>query len=212
MHPILYSFRRCPYAIRARLAIKYCGIEVKLREVVLSNKPAEMIAVSSKGTVPILVLPDGTVLDESMDIIHWALSINDPDNWLQDNDEISQKTDSLININDNFFKDNLDHYKYASRFPEFSEEHYRTQGEDFLQNLENLLKQSRCLLANHITLADIAIFPFIRQFAFVDKDWFDKSRYTNLKPWLNNMLETELFKEIMKKYPPWVAGSEGVKF
>ena len=212
MHTILYSFRRCPYAIRARLAIKYCGIEVKLREVVLSNKPAEMIAVSSKGTVPILVLPDGTVIDESMDIIHWALSINDPDNWLQDNDEISQKTNSLININDNSFKDNLDHYKYASRFPEFSEEHYRTQGEDFLQNLENLLKQSRCLLANHITLADIAIFPFIRQFAFVDKDWFDKSRYTNLKPWLNNILETELFKEIMKKYPPWVAGSEGVKF
>ena len=212
MLPILYSFRRCPYAIRARLAIKHSATGVELREVVLADKPAEMLSASPKGTVPVLILSDGSILDESLDIIHWALSINNPENWLPENSYLLQKANELITTNDEVFKIHLDHYKYASRFPEFSAEYYRTQGEEFLQDLENLLEKSRCLLADHITLADIAIFPFIRQFVFVDKDWFDQSQYTNLKIWLNNMLEMKLFKDIMKKYPQWVTGSEGVKF
>ncbi len=212
MLPILYSFRRCPYAIRARLAIKYSATGVELREVVLADKPAEMLSASPKGTVPVLILSDGSILDESLDIIHWALSINNPENWLPENSYLLQKANELITTNDEVFKIHLDHYKYACRFPEFSAEYYRTQGEEFLQDLENLLEKSRCLLADHITLADIAIFPFIRQFVFVDKDWFDQSQYTNLNLWLNNMLEMKLFKDIMKKYPQWVPGNEGVEF
>ena len=212
MLPILYSFRRCPYAIRARLAIKYSGIPVELREVILADKPSEMLSISPKATVPVLLLPDGTVIDESLDIIHWALSIHDTKDWLPENIDLLNRTNKLIAINDGEFKDHLDHFKYASRFPEFSAEHYRGQGENFLCDLENLLGKSECLFSNRITLADIAIFPFIRQFAFVDKDWFDQSQYTNLKTWLNNMLEMELFKEVMKKYPQWTTGSEGVKF
>lgn len=212
MLPILYSFRRCPYAIRARLALKYSAITVELREVVLADKPAEMLIASPKATVPVLISPDGSVLDESLDIIHWVLSINDPEGWLPENSNLLQKTNDLITINDEIFKGHLDHYKYASRFPEFSSEYYRTQGEKFLQDLENLLEKSIYLISNRITIADIAIFPFIRQFAFVDKDWFDHSRHTKLKKWLDSMLEMELFKEVMKKYPQWVTGSKGIEF
>lgn len=212
MHPVLYSFRRCPYAIRARLAIKYSGISVELREVLLAQKPAEMLAASPKGTVPVLILTDGTVIDESYDIIRWALDINDPENWLPKDETILKKTISLIDKNDDSFKKNLDHYKYSVRFPEFSAEQYRAEGEIFLGELDNFLEKSSHLMGNQITMADIAIFPFIRQFAFVDKDWFDQSPYTKLKTWLNHMLELELFKEGMKKYPQWTAGNKGVEF
>ncbi len=212
MLPVLYSFRRCPYAIRARLALKQSAIKVELREVILANKPSEMLLASPKATVPVLVLADGSVMDESLDIIHWALSSNDTDNWLPDNNNSSQEVNELITVNDGTFKEHLDHYKYANRFPEFTVEHYRKQGEEFLQHLEQLLAESSYLISNHITIADIAIFPFIRQFAFVDKDWFDQSQYKNLSLWLNNMLEMELFKEVMKKYPQWAAGNESVEF
>ena len=212
MLPILYSFRRCPYAIRARLALKYCLIKVELREVILSNKPSEMLKASPKGTVPVLLPPDGSVIDESLDIIHWALAINDPENWLPQDSKALRTTNTLITINDGTFKDYLDHYKYANRFPEFTAEYYRKKGEEFLQQLDDLLDDSSHLLTNHITLADIVIFPFIRQFAFVDKVWFDQSRYGNLQKWLNGMLDMELFNDAMKKYPPWVSGSKGVEF
>jgi glutathione S-transferase len=212
MLPILYSFRRCPYAIRARLAIKHCGITVELREVILSDKPEEMMTASPKGTVPVLILPDGSVIDESMDIIHWALSVNDPENWLPDNNELIRNTDNLININDGSFKENLDHYKYANRYPEFSAKEYRSQAEKFIQALEGLLKNSNYLIGKRITLTDIAIFPFVRQFAFVDKNWFDNTEYKELQLWLENMLNMELFASVMKKYPKWVSGSDGIEF
>jgi len=212
MLPVLYSFRRCPYAIRARMAIKYCGITVELREVVLSSKPAEMMAASPKGTVPVLILPDGSVIDESMDIIHWALSINDPKNWRPDDSELLNQTNNLISMNDDSFKDKLDHYKYANRYPELSAEEHRSQAENFLQQLENLLERNDYLINKQISMADIAIFPFIRQFAFVDKKWFDQSQYKNLQSWLEKILGMELFTEVMKKYPQWGSESKGVIF
>ena len=212
MLPILYSFRRCPYAIRARMAIKYSGIAVELREVVLSSKPEQMLAASPKGTVPVLILPDGSIIDESVDIIHWALSINDPENWRPENDGLLQQSIDLISMNDDSFKDNLDHYKYANRYPEFPAEQYRDQAETFLQQLEILLEKNNYLFDEQTTIADIAIFPFIRQFAFVDKNWFDQSPYKNLQSWLEKMLGMELFTEIMNKYPQWDSKSKGVIF
>jgi len=212
MLPILYSFRRCPYAIRARMAIKYCGISVELREVILSSKPDEMIAASPKGTVPVLILPDGTVIDESYDIMCWGLAINDPENWLPGNEILRQKMDELIGINDGAFKEHLDKYKYAARFPEHSAEYYRQQAEGQLQMLENLLGESSFLLGNNMTMADVAIFPFIRQFAFVDKNWFDQCQYKQLQTWLEKILNMQLFLDVMKKYPQWHQGDEIIKF
>ena len=212
MLPILYSFRRCPYAIRARMVIKHCGIVVELREVILSDKPAEMLAASPKGTVPILILPDGTVIDESYDIMNWVLAINDPDKWFPESETLHQKMNSLIETNDGSFKEYLDKYKYAARFPEYSAEDYRQQAEGQLQILENLLGKSGFLLGDHMTMADIAIFPFIRQFAFVDKTWFDQSQYKHLQEWLEKILNMDIFTGVMKKYPQWVSGSNGEEF
>jgi len=203
MYPVLYSFRRCPYAIRARLALHYSGIETELREVVLTHKPAEMMECSPKGTVPVLVLPDGTVLDESLDIMYWALMQNDPDSWLISNSSLKQQTIELINENDFHFKTLLDEYKYSDRCREHPADWYRDQASHFLQQLENLLLDNRYLLADHITLADMAVFPFIRQFASVDKDWFSKCKYINLRTWLAGLLEMQLFLYVMQKHPQW---------
>ena len=201
--PILYSFRRCPYAIRARLAIKVSALDVELREIKLSNKPEEMLACSPKGTVPVLILPNGTVIDESKDIMEWALNQSDPNNWLTDDVAIQQEAERLIDYNDNEFKKYLDLYKYADRYPEYSVEYYRQHGEVFLEKLECKLNKTKFILKDDITIVDMAIFPFIRQFAFVDKNWFDKLHYNKLKNWLEYLLETSLFNDIMKKYPLW---------
>lgn len=206
--PILYSFRRCPYAIRARLAIKISNTPVELREVKLSNKPAQMLACSEKGTVPVLHLPDNSVIDESLDIMRWALSQNDPNNWLDGSAQEKSKIDHLIDINDNDFKQHLDHYKYFDRYPEHSMEFYRAQAEDFLKILENNLTHTKNLIKDTVSLADIAIFPFIRQFAYVDKDWFDQSEYKKLRNWLNNFLKSPLFDEAMTKFSPWNEGND----
>tara|TARA_Y100001936_G_C15873291_1_gene558896 strand:- start:250 stop:840 length:591 start_codon:yes stop_codon:yes gene_type:complete len=187
--------------MRSRMAIKKSGVICELREVSLNNKPDAMIAISPKGTVPILQLSDGTILDESLDIMHWALSIKDPDYWLEEIDEAK----ILITELDNNFKKALDKYKYCVRYPEHSQIHYRELGEKFLRKLEdNLIKNHGKGLCNtRITLIDIAVFPFIRQFAFVDKSWFDKTPYTLLKKWLINHLDSHLFLSIMVKNPPW---------
>ena len=211
MYPILYSFRRCPYAIRARLALRYCGIQVALREVILADKPVAMLEKSAKGTVPVLVLDGGDVIDESLDIMLWALLKNDPDNWqVADKGDtgLSQLANELIEINDGYFKQHLDHYKYADRFPEFSREHYRNQAEVFLQKLEVLLEQHQYLICNQVSYVDMALFPFIRQFAFVDKGWFDHSSYKQLQLWLDNCLMLPLFADIMQKYPQWNEGDD----
>lgn len=210
--PIFYSFRRCPYAIRARLAIKISNTPVELREVKLSDKPAQMLASSKKGTVPVLHLPDNSVIDESLDIMRWALSQNDPNNWLSGSTQEISETAHLIDINDNSFKQQLDHYKYFDRYPEHSMEYYREQAEDFLKILENNLTHTKYLIKDTVSLADVAIFPFIRQFAYVDKDWFDQSEYKKLSNWLNSLLNSKLFDEVMMKFLPWTEGDEAQMF
>ena len=196
MKPVLYTFRRCPYAMRARMAISYAGIDVDQREIALKNKPQAMLAVSSKGTVPVLILADETVIDESLDIMLWALQQNDPDGWL---DCILPSV--LIKENDGTFKQWLDQYKYADRYPQQPAVFYREQGELFLQQLEMALTQHHHLAGNHPSLIDYAIFPFIRQFALVDNDWFDQAHYPRLRQWLDTYLDSNLFSTIMIKYP-----------
>lgn len=201
--PILYSFRRCPYAIRARLALKVSAVKVELREIILKEKPKEMLSCSAKGTVPVLSLPNGKVLDESRDIMEWALNISDPDNWLSHNVDIQNEVNRIIQFNDNEFKKYLDLYKYADRFPDKSMEYYRQEAECFLEELDKKLNKTVFLLGDKITFIDMAVFPFIRQFAFVDKNWFDDSKYKKLQKWLGILLNTSLFSDVMKKSPVW---------
>lgn len=194
--PILYSYRRCPYAMRARMALKYAKIEVEIIEISLKDKPAAMLKASPKGTVPVLVLANGIVIEQSLDIMHWALQQSDEDGWLASENQLSH---TLITENDGSFKQTLDKYKYANRFPEQSAEVYRAQGEVFLQKLESLLNQSEYLVGAKLSFADIAIFPFIRQFAAVDSAWFEASSYQKLKAWLRQLADSELFKSVMQK-------------
>jgi glutathione S-transferase len=207
---ILYSFRRCPYAMRARMALRYSNCRVQLREVELKNKPDALIAISVKATVPVLLCKDGRVIDESLDIMHWALQQHDPHNWLQA--QYQPEVSALIETNDTLFKRHLDHYKYADRYPEFSQLEYRQQGEVFLQQLEQRLQQQAYLLSERISLADIAIFPFIRQFAHVDIGWFDQAPYPRLRAWLYQWMESSLFQSVMQKYTPWRAGDTPLVF
>ncbi|WP_415887994.1 glutathione S-transferase [Neptuniibacter sp. QD37_6] len=208
--PILYSFRRCPYAIRGRLAIAQSGIEVELREIVLRDKPEHMLEISPKGTVPVLLLPDGTVIDESLDIMHWALDQNDSEAWL---DADSNQIDQLIKENDHNFKSWLDKYKYSDRHPEHSQSYYRNKCELWLVQLEKLLQQhGGSLLENGKSLADYALLPFIRQFAHVDLVWFNSTDYPYLQKWLEEFKESELFLRVMKKYKPWKELQELIVF
>ena len=200
MQPILYSFRRCPYAMRARMALRRASITVELREVSLGDKPQAMLELSAKGTVPVL-LANKLMLDESLDIMYWAMEQADPGQWLDA--DLQARTESLIYENDGSFKTHLDQYKYWDRFPAQSQQYYRQQGETFLVKLEQLLRLNKYLLADRPTLADIAVFPFIRQFAFVDKHWFDNSGYSQLQRWLQEFLESPLFIQSMDKLPPW---------
>jgi glutathione S-transferase len=194
--PVLYSFRRCPYAIRARLAIAYAGLAVDIWEVALKDKPAQMLALSPKGTVPVLHLPDGTVIEESLDIMHWALTQNDPEHWRA----MDAEADALIQWNDGEFKYYLDRYKYADRYPEFSAAYYRHQAEAFLIELEERVRIYGYLCRDSFSLADAAILPFIRQFAGVDNAWFQASAYQALNYWLTALLKSGLFLSVMAKY------------
>lgn len=209
--PILYSFRRCPYAMRARLAIKQSGVKVVLREVVLRNKPPSMLSISPKGTVPVLQLPNGDVIDESWDIVHWATAEQGTSQIRGDVTRVSD-ANQWVQKNDHEFKQHLDHYKYADRFPEFSAEHYRTQAERFLSLLDQQLAQHAFLLDNQPSLADIGIFPFVRQFAHVDIEWFRQAPYPHLQRWFDYYLSSELFASIMNKYPAWEEGQEPLTF
>ena len=191
----LYSFRRCPYAMRARMALRYCGVPVEIIEVSLKAKPAEMLAISPKGTVPVLDA-DGQVIDESLEIMRWALAKNDPQDWLLSGDA---RVAELIEANDQVFKVHLNRYKYAERYPEQPMEVYRAEGEMFLRRLEELLEGRDYLLTDHPSLADIALLPFVRQFAHVDREWFAQTPYVRLQAWLQRFLESELFTSIMKK-------------
>ena len=191
--PILFSFRRCPYAMRARLALAVSGTRVELREVKLSAKPAEMLAASPKGTVPVLVLPDGTVIDESLDIMRWALAGNDPEGWLERDDA------EIIAANDGPFKDALDRYKYPGRYRVDPLAH-RALGLAFLREIDALLATgSRIGGARGLT--DAAIIPFVRQFAAVDPGWFAACALLHVRAWLDDYLGSDLFAAIMQREP-----------
>jgi glutathione S-transferase len=191
----LYSFRRCPYAMRARMALRYSGVPVEIIEVSLKAKPAEMLAISPKGTVPVMDA-EGRVIDESLEIMRWALAQNDPDDWLLAGDS---RIAELIEANDQGFKVQLNRYKYAERYPEQPMEVYRAEGALFLQRLDELLTDRDYLLTDHASLADVALLPFVRQFAHVDREWFAQTPYVRLQAWLQRFLESDLFTSIMKK-------------
>jgi len=201
--PILYSFRRCPYCMRAHMALKYSGLKVELREVDLWNLPDEALAVSPEKTVPVLVTDNNHAMDESWDIVKWAVHKNDPDNWLGENNTFLNEAEMLVETNDFSFKNDLDHYKYADRHPEHPQEYYRQQGEEFLEELEEMLNEHRYLLADHLSIADIAIAPFIRQFSMVDSDWFAQAPYPLLRNWLNELLSSSLFSAALEKHSIW---------
>ncbi|MEA1988439.1 MAG: glutathione S-transferase [Pseudomonadota bacterium] len=207
-HPVLYSYRRCPYAMRARMGIYLSGIKVEQREIVFWDKPEPMLQASPKGTVPVLVLSDGQVIDESRDILIWALNQTERacSGLIPQDSELMLQMNQWIDRNDNEFKNWLDRYKYADRFPEHSQEYYRQQGEVFLSSIEQVLQDQAYLLGEELSVADIALFPFIRQFANVDKNWFEQACYSNLKCWLNHLLSSEYFASIMKNRPVWCEG------
>jgi glutathione S-transferase len=201
-HPILYSFRRCPYAIRARLAILVSGLVVELREVSLSNKPIEMITASPKATIPVMVLPDGTVLEESLDIMAYALNQNDPEGWLS---PATQTARAKVTLVDDVFKDHLDRYKYPDRYdgdPMIS----RAAGLAILADFDATLSSQAFLAGPKMSLIDAAIFPFVRQFAAIDLVWFEAQQIPALQKWLKALLESPLFDAAMVTLPVWTTG------
>ena len=206
----LYSFRRCPYAMRARLGLLFAELPVELREITLKNKPAKMLAISPKGTVPVLQLADGVVIEESWEIMEWALEQQDPQELL--NPKTLRQGNTLIEQNDQEFKHWLDRYKYADRHLEMTQTEYRQKGEAFLQILEELLTKNTYLLGDSVTIADIGIMPFVRQFAHVDRDVFYSLPYPKLQIWLKNWLAHPLFIQAMTKFQPWQDGDEPVIF
>mgnify|MGYP003639695717 CR=1 FL=1 len=197
--PVLYSFRRCPYAMRARLALHASGLAVEHREVLLRDKPDAMLAASPKGTVPVLVLPDGQAIDESLDIMRHALTTGDPQNWLAPGAAMFE----LIARNDGPFKQALDRYKYPDRYPGERAEENRARGLEFLAALNARLEGQAQLFGEAMSLADAAIFPFVRQFAHTDRDWFADQPLPHLQAWLDAHLASPRFGEIMKKHPLW---------
>jgi len=241
--PILYSFRRCPYAMRARLAIAASGRRCELREVVLRDKPPALLQASPKATVPVLVLPDGTVLEESLDIMLWALRLHDPQGWLTPERGGLDAMLALIRECDECFKPRLDRYKYPQRFelerdaltaddgrPATGADDgssgisrsgddvsgseggvelslwtagHRDAGARWLEMLEARLAQSACLFGERSSLADMAIAPFVRQYAHVDRGWFETRSWTALRAWLDAWMKSDLFARVMAKYRPW---------
>lgn len=197
--PILYSFRRCPYAMRARMALLMSGARYSHREVLLREKPAAMLAASPKGTVPVLVLADGAVVDESIEIMRWALSRHDPEGWLPRADA------GLVARFDDAFKHHLDRYKYASRYDVDPLAH-RAAGFAMLAELDARLNEGEYLDGETRGFSDIALFPFIRQFAGVDADWFADNAPKRLREWLSILVASELFEQAMVRFEPWVAG------
>jgi glutathione S-transferase len=196
--PILYTFRRCPYAIRARLAIQVAGIAVEKREVVLKAKPAHLLTISPKGTVPVLQLPDGRVIEQSLDIMHWALAQNDPQGWLAHGDPLQAQ--QLLDTNDGPFKRLLDAYKYPERHPQRTSTQHRDEAVQMvLAPLDARLHQHPQLMGEQVHLVDMAVLPFVRQFAQVDADWFAGAPLPALMRWLHAHLSSPLFESVMQK-------------
>jgi len=204
--PVLYSFRRCPYAIRARMAVAVSGVKIELREVVLRDKPIELIEASAKATVPVLVLSGGEVIDESLDVMRWALDQNDPEDFSAADDH------GLIEQNDGPFKAALDRYKYPHRYGLTDGVEYRDVGLAILLQLDSLLRNRGFLSGAKRSLTDIAIFPFIRQFAATNQVWFGAQPLPNLHRWLRDHLESDLFADVMQRYPRWQTGDPPTLF
>jgi glutathione S-transferase len=210
--PILYSFRRCPYAIRARLALQVTARTCELREVVLRDKPVSMLSASPKGTVPVLVHADQSVLEESLDIMCWTLRLDDPQGWLTPARGELEEILALITRNDEDFKFHLDRYKYSSRHEGVSASEHRQAASLFLRDLEARLATGPWLFGERLSLADAALAPFVRQFANTDRAWFDAQPWPGLIAWLHDFLESPLFASVMPKYAPWRPGDSPTIF
>ncbi len=215
-YPILYSLRNCPYAMRARIAIYKAKQPVLLRDLVLSNKPEEMIAASAKATVPVLVLPNEEVIDESLDVMLWALNETDPDDLLlsKSDDGLTDML-NLIHVFDHEFKVALEAYKCAKRYKENNVAECRAECEKYIQMLEQRLALSEHLAEGFLfgekeSLADIALLPFIRQFARVERQWYLQSPYPKVKQWLNKYLQSPMFTKVMAKHPLWLETKEEI--
>ena len=202
-YPTLYSFRRCPYAMRARLALRLCKIQCIIREISLKAKNIEFLRVSPKATVQVLVLPNGEVLEESLDIIYWSLEQNDPYK-LKINNQFANKTNALIELFDTKFKFHLDRYKYSFRYNIKNSQVHRDKARDILVEINTMLESKNYIGGNNISLLDISILPFVRQFRIADKEWFDDNLgLENVNNWLNTFLNSDILASIMTKYTVW---------
>ena len=205
--PILYSFKRCPYAMRARMAIQLAKIRCEIREIRLNNKPEHMLKVSPKGTVPVLILED-KIIDESIEIIEWVL---DQDNVFEGNLNQNEVvlSEKLISIFDEKFKYHLDRYKYAARYNNVNSDKNRSQCMEILIELNQIISNKKWIFGESINKLDISILPFIRQFRIANPEWFDMQvSIHSVKRVLNNFLESELLNEIMINYDEWKEGSK----
>ena len=212
MGAVLYSFRRCPYAMRGRMALHASGLEFEHREIILRDKPAAMLTASPKGTVPVFITEDGQVIEESLDLMHYALGRSDPHNWLGVHPE---RTAQLITDNDGPFKQHLDRYKYASRYEADAKRgavnhEHRETAETYLDALDAQLGDKPYLFGQKQSLADVAIFPFIRQFSNVEPEWWAATPYQSLRGWLTRQLDSRLFLAIMLKHPLWQEDSSSL--
>jgi glutathione S-transferase len=210
--PILYSFRRCPYAIRARLALDASGQSCELREVALRDKPPEMMRASAKATVPVLIDEQGSVIDESLDIMLWALRRRDPENWLLPGRGDLDQMLHLIGHFDTEFKRHLDRYKYPNRFSDADASVSRSEASKSLMVLEEKLLSSSFLFGNREALADAAIAPFVRQFSSVEPEWFDRQPWPNVLRWLQSIVSSQRFTRVMRPLKPWTSGTAGIEF
>ena len=207
--PILYSFRRCPYAMRTRMALLVSGQKCIVREVLLRDKPGDMVSVSPKATVPVLQLPDGQIIDESLAIMRWSLAKNDPEGWLEAGREAGRDADTMIAANDGPFKHHLDRYKYSVRYDSDPVEH-RNSAMQILADLDLRLGMQGNLCGQKRSFADIALFPFIRQFAATDKLWFDAQPVAHLQAWLAQHMQSRLFTIAMVRLAQWQPGDPDI--
>lgn len=210
--PVLYSFRRCPYAMRARLALAHAGLACELREINLRNKPQALLDASPKGTVPVLVLQDGRVIEQSLEIMLHALHGNDPDGWLQPTQGSLDEMLALIERNDGFFKQALDRCKYSERYSAEAINQAQTDAITWLAALDEQLAETGYLFGLNPSLADMALRPFVRQFARIDEAQWAEQPWPHLQDWLQRWIDSALFAEIMETYPGWQPGTTGPAF
>ncbi|MGX9416107.1 glutathione S-transferase [Vibrio sp. RC27] len=211
--PILYSLRRCPYAMRGRMGIALAKKTVLLREIVTKDKPSELLDSSPKGTVPVLVLPKGGIIEQSLDIMIWALQQNDPQNLLRSDDPVlSELIHQLINTHDNEFIGHLEKYRASVRYRNDDSERRRHNCEKFISELEHKLTLHTYLFGDTPSLADFAVMPFVSQFVRVEKKWFVQSEYQNVGRWLRAHLDSQLYGQVMKQYPLWNDGKQECLF